>query len=81
MTEETESAKAVRPCSRIAARTLLKAAEGRLNFGIGRELAALGLSKTFQHGRKVRGINFLWLAAASIRSEFVSQDLRFRARL
>jgi hypothetical protein len=41
---------------------LLKAAESGLDFGIGCELATLGLSKTFQHGGKVRGIDFLRLA-------------------
>ena len=38
---------------------MLKAAEGGLDFGVGCELAALGLSKTLQHGRKVRGIDFV----------------------
>src|SRR5665647_3624410 len=47
------------PLAESSEASLLKAAESGLDFGIGCELATLGLSKTFQHGGKVRGIDFL----------------------
>jgi hypothetical protein len=59
---------------------LLKAAEGSLDFGIGCELATLGLSKTFQHGGKLRGIDFLGLALLAAQAKHGERDLILAVR-
>jgi hypothetical protein len=40
--------------------------------GIGCQLAALGLSKIFQHGGKVRGVDFLGIAPLPLRLSMAS---------
>lgn len=65
---------------RVKRASLLKAAEGGLDFGVGCELAAPGLSKTLQHGRKVRGIDFLGVALFTTQAKHGEADLILAVR-
>lgn len=51
------------------------ASEGRFNLGVGCELATLGLGKTFEHGREVRGLDRLRIGIGLRQKQHGARDL------
>jgi hypothetical protein len=59
---------------------MLKATERCFDLGIGCELAALSLRKTFQDGGKMCGINLLWLSLMAAESQHGERDFILAVR-
>jgi hypothetical protein len=59
---------------------LLEATERGLDLGIGCELAALGLRKPLQHGRKMRGIDLLRLSHMAAKGQHGERDFILTVR-
>jgi hypothetical protein len=59
---------------------LLEAAKGSLDFCVGRERTASRLGQSFQHRRKVSGINFFGLAVVGGQAQHRERDLVLAVR-
>jgi hypothetical protein len=58
----------------------LEAAKGSFDFCVGRELTASRLGQSFQHRRKVSGINFFGLAVGDGQAQHRERDLVLAVR-